>query len=139
MLQRKKVILMNNLTSTLQLLSTGAVIIAFLFVGIYPYIQKQDKPLADKVDIWYKIAQILVNNEATKTDKAGSDKKQSATETLLNQAKQLKIPLDKNVAAGLVQQAYNYTQTAKDVTLTDTDYHSESAMERGNRSNKRFL
>ncbi len=130
MLQRKKVILMNNLTFTLQLLSTVTVIIAFLFVGIYPYIQKHDKPLADKIDIWYKIAQLLVNNEATKMDKAGSDKKQAATKALLNQAKQLKIPLDKNVAASLVQQAYNYTQTTKDATFPDTDYQSEPAMKR---------
>lgn len=130
MLQRKKVILMNNLTFTLQLLSTVTVIIAFLFVGIYPYIQKHDKLLADKIDIWYKIAQLLVNNEATKMDKAGSDKKQAATKALLNQAKQLKIPLDKNVAASLVQQAYNYTQTTKDATFPDTDYQSEPAMKR---------
>lgn len=137
MLQRKKVILMNNLTSTLQLLSTVVVIIAFLFVGIYPYIQKHDKPLADKLDVWYKIAQVLVNNEATKTDKTGSDKKQAATETLVNQAKQLKVPLDKNVAAGLVQQAYNQTHTTTDTTLpdtlgfvSDTDYQSKAAMER---------
>ncbi|WP_278966183.1 phage holin, LLH family [Lactobacillus apis] len=121
---------MNNLTFTLQLLSTVTVIIAFLFVGIYPYIQKHDKPLADKIDIWYKIAQLLVNNEATKMDKAGSDKKQAATKALLNQAKQLKIPLDKNVAASLVQQAYNYTQTTKDATFPDTDYQSEPAMKR---------
>ncbi|BDR61157.1 hypothetical protein [Lactobacillus xylocopicola] len=56
----------------------------------------------------------MVNNEATKTDKAGSDKKQAATETLVNQ-----------------------TQTTTDATLpdtlgfvSDTDYQSKAALER---------
>ncbi|MDF7683843.1 phage holin, LLH family [Lactobacillus sp. ESL0679] len=98
---------MNNLTDILQLLSTLSVIIAFLFVGLYPYIQEHNKPLASKLDLWYQIAQVLVNNEATKTKKAGAEKKQAATDTLVKQAQQLNVPLEQNVAAGLIQTAYD--------------------------------
>lgn len=128
---------MSNITSALQLLSTLAIIIAFLFVGIYPYIQEHNKSLADKLDVWYKIAQVLVNDEATKTDKSGTDKKQTATETLIDQAKNLKVPLDSKVAAGLIQTAYNQTQANTKAALPDTlgfvsnaDYQSKTTLGR---------
>lgn len=112
---------MSNLTITLQSLSTLMVIIAFLFVGLYPYIQKHDKPLADKLTIWYQIAQVLVNNEATKTDKSGTEKKQTATDTLVKQASQLNVPLEQNVAAGLIQTAYDQQNREKiNTSLPDT-------------------
>ncbi|MDF7639977.1 phage holin, LLH family [Lactobacillus sp. ESL0791] len=102
-------------------IETAIIIIAFLFVGLYPYIQEHNKPLADKLDIWYQIAQVLVNNETTKTEKAGAEKKQTATTALVNQAKQLKVPLEKNVAAGLVQAAYDKSQQSNSTTkLPDT-------------------
>lgn len=112
---------MNNLTDILQLLSTLSVIIAFLFVGLYPYIQEHNKPLANKLDLWYQIAQVLVNNEANKTNKAGAEKKQTATDTLVKQASQLNVPLEQNVAAGLIQTAYD-RKNGKDVNtnLPDT-------------------
>ena len=104
---------MDKLTSILQLLSTLAVIIAFILDGIYPYIKERNKSLADKLDVWYKLAQVLVNEEAIKSEKSGADKKQTATDTLMIQAKKLKVPLTKNVAAGLVQNAYNQTKTRR--------------------------
>ena len=87
--------MMDKLTSILQLLSTLAVIIAFILVGIYPYIKERNKSLA------------------IKSEKSGADKKQTATDTLMIQAKKLKVPLTKNVAAGLVQNAYNQTKTRR--------------------------
>lgn len=98
---------MNNLAAILQMLNTIIVVVAFLFVGIYPYIQKKDKSLADQLSVWYKIAQVVVNNEEVKTNKAGSDKKQDAIDTLVSQAKKLKTPVDRKIAAELVQMAYD--------------------------------
>ena len=89
---------MNNLAAILQILNTIIVVVAFLFVG---------KSLADQLSVWYKIAQVVVNNEEVKTNKTGSDKKQDAIDTLVSQAKKLKTPVDRKIAAELVQMAYD--------------------------------
>ncbi len=114
---------MDRIGAILQLLSMLVIIIAFLFVGIYPYIQIHNKPLAEKLEVWYQIAQVLVNNEATKNDKSGTEKKQTATDTLVDQAKQLKMPLNKDVAASLVQSAYDQKQINATTNLFNKPKH----------------
>ena len=98
---------MNNLKVFLDLLSCIIVILAFLFVGIYPYIQIHNRSLADKLKVWYEIAKGIVDDESEKEEKSGAEKKVSATKKLVEHASNLKVPVNKDFANDLIQHAYN--------------------------------
>lgn len=101
---------MTKINLIVNIISMLLIITAFVFVGIYPCIQEHNPSLADKLQVWYQLAEVLVANEETKTDKTGTDKKKTATSSLVDQAEYLKVPLTENVAASLVQKAYNQSK-----------------------------
>ena len=98
---------MISIKNFIMMLGILVVILAFAFVGIYPYIQIHNSSLAEKLDVCYKIAQVIVEQEETKTEKNGIEKKTTAVNKLVRQADRLNAPLDKSLASGLIQHAYN--------------------------------
>ena len=100
---------MNNLKLFLDLLSCIVIVLAFLFVGIYPYIQIHNRSLADKLKVWYIIAKEIVKDESCK-NKTGAEKKASATKKLVKHAANLKAPVNKDFASDLIQHVYDETK-----------------------------
>ena len=54
----------------------------------------------------FKMAQYIVTQQATHTDASGEEKKQAATDALLEQAKASKAKITKETAEGMVEKAY---------------------------------
>lgn len=100
---------MINFKNLLDIIGILIVVLAFLFVGIYPYIQIHNRNLADKLKVWYIIAKEIVKDESSK-NKTGAEKKASATKKLVKHAANLKVPVNKDFANDLIQHVYNETK-----------------------------
>ena len=61
---------------------------------------------AKKMEWLYDVAQYIVTQQATKTESSGEEKKQAATDALLEQAKASKAKITKETAEGMVEKAY---------------------------------
>ena len=72
----------------------------------YQYAKQHNPAFADKMKWLYDVAQYIVTQQATHTDASGAEKKQAATDALLEQAKASKAKLTKETAEGMVEKAY---------------------------------
>lgn len=91
------------------------VILAVGIVAAYPYAKQHNPVFADKMKWLYEVAQYIVTQQATHTDASGSEKKQAATDALLEQAKESKAKITKETAEGMIEKAYQ-EGAAKDET-----------------------
>ncbi|KJY55460.1 hypothetical protein JF76_11000 [Lactobacillus kullabergensis] len=62
--------------------------------------------LPKKMKWLYDVAQYIDTQQATHTNASGAEKKQAATDALLEQAKASKAKLTKETAEGMVEKAY---------------------------------
>lgn len=91
--------LLNSLLPYIVLLAVGV-------VAIYQYAKQHNPAFADKMKWLYDVAQYIVTQQATHTDVSGAEKKQAATDALLEQAKASKAKITKETAEGMVEKAY---------------------------------
>ena len=82
------------------------VILAVGIVAAYPYAKQHNPAFADKMKWLYDVAQYIVTQQATHTDITGAEKKQAATDALLEQAKASKAKITKETAEGMIEKAY---------------------------------
>ena len=82
------------------------VLLAVGIVAAYPYAKQHNSVIADKMKWLYDVAQYIVTQQATHTDASGAEKKQAATDALLEQAKASKAKLTKETAEGMIEKAY---------------------------------
>ena len=92
----------NLLNSLLPYLILGAVGI----VAVYQYAKVHNPDFAKKMEWLYDVAQYIVTQQATHTDITGAEKKQAATDALLEQAKASKANITKETAEGMIEKAY---------------------------------
>ena len=92
----------NLLNSLLPYFVLGAVAV----VAVYQYAKVHNPAFAEKMKWLYDVAQYIVTQQATHTDISGTEKKQAATDALLEQAKASKAKLTKETAEGMVEKAY---------------------------------
>lgn len=103
---------MNQITTIVNNLLPYITLIALAFVAIYPTIKQRNPGIAKDMDWLYQLAQSLVANQRT-SDATGQEKKETATNQLLEQAKALKTNLTKNVAESMIQDAYDQNVKAE--------------------------
>ena len=82
------------------------VLLAVGIVAVYQYAKQYNPAFAEKMKWLYDVAQYIVTQQATHTDVSGAEKKQAATDALLEQAKASKAKLTKETAEGMVEKAY---------------------------------
>lgn len=104
---------MNNITNIISAIAPYVCMLAIAFVAVYPSFKERNPDLAGKINWLYKIAKALVANQATNEDTSGTDKKQAATNALLEQAKKTNAKITHATAEGLIQQAYDEMQEVK--------------------------
>ena len=92
----------NLLNSLLPYLILGAVGI----VAVYQHAKVHNPDFAKKMEWLYDVAQYIVTQQATHTDITGAEKKQAATDALLEQAKASKANITKETAEGMIEKAY---------------------------------
>ena len=92
----------NLLNSLLPYFVLGAVGV----VAVYQYAKVHNPDFAKKMEWLYDVAQYIVTQQATHTDITGAEKKQAATDALLEQAKASKAKITKETAEGMIEKAY---------------------------------
>ncbi|QHJ85624.1 MAG: hypothetical protein [Caudoviricetes sp.] len=96
---------MNQITTIINNLLPYVTLVALAFVAIYPTIKQRNPGIAKDMDWLYQLAQSLVANQRT-SDATGQEKKETATNQLLEQAKASKTKLTKDAAESMIQDAY---------------------------------
>ena len=97
---------MSQITNIINVIFPYVALIAVAFVAIYPTIKQHNPNIAKDMDWLYQLAQSLVANQWT-SDATGQEKKETATNQLLEQAKISKEKLTKDAAEAMIQDAYN--------------------------------
>lgn len=97
---------MNQITTIINNLLPYVTSVALAFVAIYPTIKQRNPNIAKDMDWLYQLAQSLVANQWT-SDATGQEKKEAATNQLLEQAKVSKTKLTKDAAESMIQDAYD--------------------------------
>ena len=97
---------MTQIINFLNSLLPYIVVLAVGIVAAYPYTKQHNPVFADKMKWLYDVAQYIVTQQATHTDTSGAEKKQAATDALLEQAKASKANITKETAEGMVEKAY---------------------------------
>ena len=82
------------------------VILAVGIIAAYQYAKVHNPDFAKKMEWLYDAANFIVTQQATHTDASGAEKKQAATDALLEQAKASKAKITKETAEGMVEKAY---------------------------------
>lgn len=100
-------------------LITFVIAIAICFTALYPFIKTHNPKIADYLKPLYDIAQALVTQQATYTDKDGAEKKTAATAHLMTQANALNVPLTQKVAEAIIEHAYATSNTVSKGDDTD--------------------
>ena len=90
--------LLNSLLPYIVLLAVG-------IVAVYQYAKQHNPAFAEKMKWLYDVAQYIVTQQET-YPVPGEQKKQAATEALLEQAKASKAKITKETAEGMVEKAY---------------------------------
>lgn len=103
---------MNQITTIINNLLPYVTLVALAFVAIYPTIKQRNPGIAKDMDWLYQLAQSLVANQRT-SDATGQEKKETATNQLLEQAKASKTKLTKDAAESMIQDAYNQNVKAE--------------------------
>ena len=103
---------MNQITTIINNLLPYVTLVALAFVAIYPTIKQRNPGIAKDMDWLYQLAQLLVANQRT-SDATGQEKKETATNQLLEQAKVSKTKLTKDAAESMIQDAYNQNVKAE--------------------------
>lgn len=103
---------MNQITTIVNNLLPYVTLVALAFVAIYPTIKQRNPGIAKDMDWLYQLAQSLVANQRT-NDTTGQEKKETATNQLLEQAKVSKEKLTKDAAEAMIQDAYNQNVKAE--------------------------
>ena len=103
---------MNQLTSIFNSVLPYVTLVALAFVAIYPTIKQRNPGIAKDMDWLYQLAQSLVANQRT-SDATGQEKKETATNQLLEQAKVSKEKLTKDAAEAMIQDAYDQNVKAE--------------------------
>ena len=97
---------MSQITNIINVIFPYVALIAVAFVAIYPTIKQRNPSIAKDMDWLYQLAQSLVANQRT-SDATGQEKKETATNQLLEQAKASKTKLTKDAAESMIQDAYD--------------------------------
>ena len=97
---------MTQFINFLNTLLPYVVLLAVGIVAVYQYARQHNPAFADKMKWLYDVAQYIVTQQATHTDISGAEKKQAATDALLEQAKASKAKLTKETAEGMIEKAY---------------------------------
>lgn len=97
---------MNQITTIINNLLPYVTLVALAFVAVYPTIKQRNPSIAKDMDWLYQLAQSLVANQRT-SDATGQEKKETATNQLLEQAKASKTKLTKDAAESMIQDAYD--------------------------------
>lgn len=103
---------MNRITTIINNLLPYVTLVALAFVAIYPTIKQRNPGIAKDMDWLYQLAQSLVANQRT-SDATGQEKKETATNQLLEQAKVSKKKLTKDAAESMIQNAYDQNVKAE--------------------------
>lgn len=103
---------MNQITTIVNNLLPYITLIALAFVAVYPTIKQRNPSIAKDMDWLYQLAQSLVANQRTSTA-TGQEKKETATNQLLDQAKASKTKLTKDAAESMIQDAYDQNVKAE--------------------------
>lgn len=103
---------MNQITTIINNLLPYVTLVALAFVAIYPTIKQRNPGIAKDMDWLYQLAQSLVANQRTSTA-TGQEKKETATNQLLEQAKVSKTKLTKDAAESMIQNAYDQNVKAE--------------------------
>lgn len=103
---------MNQITTIINNLLPYVTLVALAFVAIYPTIKQRNPGIAKDMDWLYQLAQSLVANQRT-SDATGQEKKETATNQLLEQAKVSKEKLTKDAAEAMIQDAYDQNVKAE--------------------------
>ena len=103
---------MNQITTIVNNLLPYITLIALAFVAVYPTIKQRNPSIAKDMDWLYQLAQSLVANQRT-SDATGQEKKETATNQLLEQAKVSKEKLTKDAAEAMIQDAYDQNVKAE--------------------------
>ena len=97
---------MNEIATIVDNVLPYVTLVALAFVAIYPTIKQRNPGIAKDMDWLYQLAQSLVANQRT-SDATGQEKKETATNQLLEQAKVSKEKLTKDAAEAMIQDAYD--------------------------------
>ena len=97
---------MTQIINFLNTLLPYIVLLAVGIVAVYQYAKVHNPDFAKKMEWLYEVAQYIVTQQATHTDITGAEKKQAATDALLEQAKASKVNITKETAEGMVEKAY---------------------------------
>ena len=97
---------MTQIINFLNTLLPYIVLLAVGIVAVYQYAKQHNPDFAKKMEWLYDVAQYIVTQQATHTDITGAEKKQAATDALLEQAKASKAKITKETAEGMVEKAY---------------------------------
>ena len=103
---------MSQITNIINVIFPYVALIAVAFVAVYPTIKQHNPNIAKDMDWLYQLAQSLVANQRT-SDATGQEKKEAATNQLLEQAKVSKTKLTKDAAESMIQDAYDQNVKAE--------------------------
>lgn len=103
---------MSQITTIINNLLPYVTLTALAFVAVYPTIKQHNPNIAKDMDWLYQLAQSLVANQRT-SDATGQEKKEAATNQLLEQAKASKKELTKDAAEAMIQDAYDQNVKAE--------------------------
>lgn len=110
---------MNEINNIITTIAPYVCMLAVAIVAVYPSLKKHNPDLASKTKWIYDIAQALVADQATKEDVDGAEKKQAATDALLDQAKKSNTKITRATAEGLIQKAYDEKQKVNTTSSID--------------------
>ena len=96
---------MTQIINLLNSLFPYFVLAAVGVVAIYQYAKQHNPAFAEKMKWLYDVAQYIVTQQET-YPVTGEQKKQAATEALLEQAKASKAKITKETAEGMIEKAY---------------------------------
>lgn len=96
---------MSQIINLLNSLLPYIVLLAVGIVAVYQYAKQHNPAFAEKMKWLYDVAQYIVAQQET-YPVTGEQKKQAATEALLEQAKANKANLTEETAKGMIEKAY---------------------------------
>ena len=96
---------MSQIINLLNSLLPYIVLLAVGIVAVYQYAKQHNPAFAEKMKWLYDVAQYIVAQQET-YPVTGEQKKQAATEALLEQAKANKTNLTEETAKGMIEKAY---------------------------------
>ena len=96
---------MTQIINFLNTILPYVVLLAVGIVAVYQYAKQHNPAFAEKMKWLYDVAQYIVAQQET-YPVTGEQKKQAATEALLEQAKANKANLTEETAKGMIEKAY---------------------------------